>query len=333
MKISASIYSDKNRSLKETIRDLEAHQVDLLHVDCNDDLRVFDDIKLIREWCDLPIDLHIISDTPEKFFDLLREQPVEYITFQQEQLPESFSIPSDIKGEKGLAIITPTPIDVFDAFSDVDFILFMATIPGQSGGVFAPENFKKIRTFKKKYPQKKVHVDGGVNGEVSFILRNMGVRASVSGSFLFKATTVGQALMDLTKREITSQFQVKDFMLDREECPIISEDHLDLKNVLQSIDDGGLGFVMVEKNNQFTGIISNADVRKGILKNLEDFSTANLHDWINSTPIVLKDSDTVNSMLNLVKQQSFSPMYLPVIDVHNKAVGVVTFLNLIKGEV
>lgn len=333
MKISASIYSDKKRSLKETIQDLEAHQVDLLHVDCNDDLSVFNDIKLIREWCDLPIDLHIITKSPEKYFSLLREHPVEYITFQQEQLPEHFSIPNDISGEKGLAIITPTSIDVFDAYSDFDFILFMATIPGQSGGVFAPENFKKIRTFKKKYPHKKVHVDGGVNGEVSFILRNMGVRASVSGSFLFKSTSVGQALMDLTKREITSQFQVKDFMLDRDECPILSEEDLDLKNVLQSIDDGGLGFVMIEKNNQFSGIISNADVRKGILRNLNDFLTVDLHKWINSSPIVLRDNDTVNSMLNLVKLQSFSPMYLPVIDGNQKAVGVVTFLNLIKGEV
>ena len=69
MKISGSIYSDKKRSLKETILDLEAHQVDLLHVDCNDDLRVFDDIAQIRTWCDMPIDLHIITETPEKYFD------------------------------------------------------------------------------------------------------------------------------------------------------------------------------------------------------------------------------------------------------------------------
>jgi len=39
MKISGSIYSDNKRPLKETIADLEAHQVDLLHIDCNDDIR------------------------------------------------------------------------------------------------------------------------------------------------------------------------------------------------------------------------------------------------------------------------------------------------------
>ena len=72
MKISASIYSDKKRPLKEVIEDLVQHQVDLLHVDCNDDLTVFDDIQQIRQWCNLPIDLHIITEEPDKYFDLLK---------------------------------------------------------------------------------------------------------------------------------------------------------------------------------------------------------------------------------------------------------------------
>ncbi len=333
MKISASIYSDKKRSLKETILDLKAHQVDLLHVDCNDDISVFEDIEKIREWCDLPIDLHIITETPEKFYSLLKKHPVEYVTFQQEQLPKDFLLPSDLPGKKGLAIITPTPIEVFDRYNGFDFILFMATTPGQSGGVFTAENFKKIRLFKKKYPLVKVHVDGGVNGEVSFILRNMGVRASVSGSFLFKAASVGQALMDLTKREITSQFQVKDFMHDREECPIISLDELNLKNVLSAIENGALGFVMVEENDQFAGIISNADVRRGLLNCYPELNDVDVKKWVNRNPLVLKDSDTVNSMLLLVKEQAFSPMYLPVVNENGNSAGVVTFLNLIKGEV
>ena len=51
MKISASIYSDKQRPLEKVIQDLVRHQMDLLHVDCDDDLAVFEDIKKIRKWC------------------------------------------------------------------------------------------------------------------------------------------------------------------------------------------------------------------------------------------------------------------------------------------
>ena len=185
MKISASIYSDKKRFLKEVIHDLMAHQVDLLHVDCNDDLSVFADIAQIRSWCTIPIDLHIITENPSKYYDLLRRNPVEYLTFQYENLKEALRIPNDILGKKGLALITPTPISAFDGYSNFDFILIMATIPGQSGGAFDKINFSKIRQFRTKYPNKSIHVDGGVNGEVSFILRNMGVSSSVSGSYLF----------------------------------------------------------------------------------------------------------------------------------------------------
>ena len=333
MKISGSIYSDKKRALEETIADLEAHQVDLLHVDCNDDISVFEDIAQIRQWCSLPIDLHIITKTPEKYFDLLRKHPVEFVTFQYEELPEKLEIPADISGEKGLAIITPTSIEAFDDYSDFDFILMMATIPGQSGGVFDPENFRKIRAFKKKYPNKSVHVDGGVNGEVSFILRNMGVHSSVSGSFLFKAASVGQALMDLTKREIESRFKIKDFMIPRDECPIIKKEGLTLERILTSIEDGNLGFTIVEEENSMYGIISNADVRKALISNLKDIPNMDPEAMINTNPVTIGAESTVDEMLNQVRKQSFPVTYLPVVDEKKNAAGIITFVNLIKGEI
>ncbi len=333
MKISGSIYSDKKRPLEETIKDLEAHQMDLLHVDCNDDPKVFDDIANIRNWCKLPIDLHIITETPEKYFDLLRENPVEYVTFQYEELPEGFKMPSDISGRKGLAVVTPTDMNVFDEYSDFDFILMMATVPGQSGGVFDPVNFRKIRNFKKRYPKKNVHVDGGVNGEVSFILRNMGVHTSVSGSFLFKGASVGQALMDLTKREIESTFKIKDFMIPRDECPIIDVKDLNLESVLSGITDGKLGFLIAEDEHKFQGIISNAELRKTLLANLNDIHGMDSRDMINRSPITILDTDNVDKMLNLVREHSFPVTYLPVLNDKGNAVGIVTFVNLIKGEI
>ena len=65
MKISASIYST-SRDLEQVVRELDNHRIDFFHVDCNDDPKVFDDIINIRKWSKTPIDLHIISKTPEK---------------------------------------------------------------------------------------------------------------------------------------------------------------------------------------------------------------------------------------------------------------------------
>lgn len=333
MKISASIYSDKKRPLKEVIADLEAHHVDLLHVDCNDDVSVFEDIKQIRTWTNIPIDLHIITPTPSKYYPFLLETPVDYITFQVEDLKENLAIPAEIKGKKGLAVITPTSIDVFDAYADFDFILIMATIPGQSGGVFDRVNFKKIRDFKRKYPSKSVHVDGGVNAEVSFILRNMGVTSSVSGSYLFNAASVGHALMNLTSRVIDSHYHVGDFMIPFEECPSIKEADMNFLNVLTSIEKGQLGFTLVVDEKQtFKGIISNADVRKGLIKyydQLINFDSVNL---VNANALTIKDTNTVLELLQVIKKASFPVTYIPVTNGVNQAVGIITFVNLIKGE-
>lgn len=333
MKISASIYSDKKRDLKTVIEDLAAHHVDLLHVDCNDDPKVFDDIQAIRNWTNIPIDLHIITANPEKYFDLLRNTPVEYVTFQLEDAQTSLKLPTDIPGKKGLAMISPTAVERFDEFAEYDFILFMATIPGQSGGVFDPINFQKIRHFQKKYPTKPVHVDGGVNGEVSFILRNMGVQSSVSGSFLFNAPSIGHALMDLTKRDVVSHFALKDFMIPLNEAPKVNENASTME-VLESIEKGALGFTLVlNQENTLLGLCSNADIRKALLKFNGDLTNRMVNDMMNKTPISIDETQTVNDLMNLVKSYSFPISYLPVLNNDGKAVGIVTFVNLIKGEI
>ena len=333
MKISASIYSDKSRSLKAVVEDLVRHQVDMLHIDCNDDLSVFEDIKDIRQWCNLPLDLHIITEEPEKYFQLLEENPVEYVTFQYENLNEPLVLPETITGKKGLAVITPTSVDAFDAYASYDFILIMATIPGQSGGVFDKINFDKIRQFRKKYPSKSIHVDGGVNGEVSFILRNMGVSSSVSGSYLFKEASVGNALMNLTKRSITSEFKVEDFMTPIAECPVVHLSTMDFQNVLETIDKGQLGFtIVVEQEEQFYGIISNADIRKALMRVHPNYMDLELKTMVNTQPITINKDLTVDQMLSVVKKSPFTVSYLPVVDTAGKAVGIVNFSNLIKAE-
>jgi pentose-5-phosphate-3-epimerase len=333
MKISASIYSDKKRPLEKVIEDLVQHQVDMLHVDCNDDPAVFNDIRSIRQWCKLPIDLHIITSDPKPYYPLLRECPVEYITFQYEPLHHALDIPVDIPGRKGLAIVTPTSTNVFDQYSNLDFILIMATTPGQSGGVFDKTNFSKIRQFRRKYPSKSIHVDGGVNGEVSFILRNMGVSSAVSGSYLFSGPSVGHALMNLTKRDIESHYRIADFMIPLDECPKVMENESSLKSILVTIENGNMGFCLViGMDGKLQGIVSSADIRKAMLRKLEDLKSINPQDLVNTTPTCIDENATVLEMLKIIKACNFPIMYLPVVKNGAQAAGIVNFVHLVKGE-
>ena len=337
MKISASIYSDKESDdILKTIQSLNDSHVDMIHVDCNDDLNVFVDIEKIQNNSRIPIDLHIITAYPDRFYPALETFDIEYVTFQYEDLVDKkLNIPKEFTGQLGLAITSETSIKVFDQYAqDFDFILFMATIPGQSGGKFDKSNFRKIRAFQRKYPDKKVHVDGGVNAEVSFILRNMGVYASVSGSYLFNSTNINTALLNLKLNEIESQFMVKDFMRDIDESPVVRIENLTLKKVLESMNKGKMGFVIVlNKNDEFKGIIGNADLRNSLLDNIDSIQDITIEEMINQDPLTVKGTYTVYQLLRFVKKENRTIVYLPVIGKNNKGIGTINFLNLIKGEI
>ena len=337
MKISASIYSDKeSEDILKTIEDLNNSHVDMIHVDCNDDLNVFVDIEKIQNRSHIPVDLHIITSHPERFYPALETFSIEYVTFQYEDLEKKeLNIPKEFTGQLGLAITSNTSIDVFDQYAkDFDFILFMATIPGQSGGKFDKSNFRKIRAFQNKYPNKKVHVDGGVNAEVSFILRNMGVYASVSGSYLFNSSNINTALLNLKLNEIDSQFMVQDFMRDLEESPTVRFENLTLESVLETMNESKMGFVIVlDKEDIFKGIIGNADLRKNLLENINNLQSIDVNQMINSSPITVKGTFTVYQLLRFIKKESRTIVYLPVIGENNKGIGTINFLNLIKGEI
>jgi len=334
MKISASIYARPNAPLPDLVRELDEHGIDMYHIDCNDDPRVFEDIEKIRKISDKPIDLHIISEQPEAYFSLLEKTPVEYVTFQYENLSKRLEVPDTITSKLGLAITSNTAISAFEAYKNrFDFILMMATIPGQSGGRFNKSNFKKIRAFSKHFPEKKIHVDGGVNAEISFILRNMGVSSVVSGSYLFKADYLGAAMLDLKGENFTSEYRVRDFMLTNGEAPILQENDLDFLKILSAIEQYSAGFVMIQNNeNKLVGIITNADIRRALIRNIHHLNDIPVQEMINTTPFSIQENYTVNEMLKHIKAQRFPINYAPVVDEENCVKGAVTFFNLIKGE-
>jgi len=334
VKISASIYSGKDKDLVSLVQELDAHRVNFFHIDCNDDPSVFEDIKKIRGYSKTPIDLHLITCDPSKYFRLIEENNIEYVTFQFENVKNDFSIPASIKSNMGIAIVSETDISVFEKFRDrFSFILFMTTTPGESGGKFNKQNFKKINEFRNKYPGKKIHVDGGINEELSFILRNMGVNVVVIGSYLFRNDFIGSALLQLKSDDVEGHYRVKDFMLEIEETPVLQEDHVSFYDVLKSIDDYKMGFTtIVNEDGLLLGLITNADVRKGLIKNYDNLQNIQIKDMLNRDPAYVYDHETVSDILGYIKNLDFPVLFMPVVNEQKKLVGSIKFNNLIKGE-
>lgn len=334
MKISASVYSNKTKNLIELVKELDTHKVDYFHIDCNDSPAVFDDIQNIKSVSKTPIDLHIISENPEKYFEQVKELNVDFLTVQYENLNAKINLSNLGKTKIGLAITSNTDITAFDEYASVcDFILFMTTTPGQSGGEFNKENFKKIREFKQKYPDKKIHVDGGVNADISFILRNMGVYASVSGSYLVNADGIGGALHNMRNSYyVPSALHVNDMMMPLNELPVLNIKDASFIQILKSIDAYNIGFTMIVSENKFEGLISNADMRKALIKKINDVNSITVNDMLNKNPIKVYDDFSISEMIEFVKNTKNNILYLPVVDRKEKLVGAITFTNLIKGE-
>ena len=336
MKISASIYSNNDRSLENLIKDLDNYNIDMFHVDFNDkkiDIKkVEDDIVEIRKISNKPIDLHIISDTPNQYSKFIIENKVEYVTYQLENIQEKLDFPISKKTKFGIAITSMTGINEFEKYkNDCDFILLMTTTPGESGGKFNNINFKKIREFKKSYPSKKIHIDGGVNDEIAFILRIHGVKSVVSGSYLVNGD-IAKSLLELKSSISSSEIKINEFMLKRDESPIVNE-FSDINEVLSEIEKFDLGFACVENSKKvFIGIISMADIRKSLINNINKFQNYNAKDILNKNPIVIKENDSINNMLKIIQNKNFLISFIPVTNNAMKLVGLVTFFNLIKSE-
>ncbi len=316
------------------VQELDRCHIDYFHIDCNDDPEVFNDIKKIKEISSTPVDLHIITDTPEKYFDHIAQTKPDLVTFQYENLNEHITFP-DVEGVKyGLAIVSDTSVDVFEAYKDqCDFILIMTTTPGQSGGTFRKDNFKKIRKFRNRFQGKGIHVDGGVNDETGFILRLLGVHSVVSGSFLVNHQSLGEALLHLRSSVIHSDFQIKDFMIDETDAPVLVEGEFGVKEAIQKIDHGNMGFALIkDRDGLLAGITSNADVRKGLLSNLDDLNQISLEEIVNKTPVSVNEEATISELLSLIRSKSFLISYLPVVNSQNQLTGALSFINLIRSE-
>ncbi len=334
MKISASLYSSKERSLATLVNTLDKCHIDFFHIDCNDNMGVFDDIAEIKKMSSTPIDLHIISERAAEYLPLIKKHKVEYVTFQYENLKNKLDLPNYEDTRWGLAITSDTPIHVFDDYKDsCDFILMMTTTPGQSGGKFQKENFKKIRKFRNQYPGKQIFVDGGVNEETGFILRILGVHSVVSGSYLVNHESIGEALLHLRSSIIHSDFRVRDFMIDIEDAPVLNIRKAGVKDIIRHIDNYNLGFTLLtDDEGKLAGISSNADVRKGLLKHLEDFNNMDLNDIINTNPVSIGEEATITELLQMIQSKSFLISYLPIINEQQKLVGALSFINLIRSE-
>ncbi len=188
--ISASILSADWSRLEDELSYLENAGVDLIHLDVMDGRFVpnitfgFKFIETLKELTNLPLDVHLMIEEPEKHIDGFIKAGSDILTVHAEATHHLQRLVSNIKEKDvkvGVAINPATPLCALDwVLEDIDLVLMMTVNPGFSGQKFIPQMLGKINQFKGNC---QLSVDGGINKTT--VQKIQGVDILVVGSYLF----------------------------------------------------------------------------------------------------------------------------------------------------
>ena len=148
------------------------------------------------EEIDFELDL-LVADAVENF-DIYTKLGPKKIIFHLEAMKDKMDFKNFLEGldtyvrdsiQIGISTNPNTKVEeIFPFVNIVDFVQLMGidTI-GFQNQEFDPKVLENIKTLKKKYPDLKVSVDGGVNKNTAPMLADAGADAIVSGSAIFNS--------------------------------------------------------------------------------------------------------------------------------------------------
>ncbi len=210
IKIAPSILAANWLVLEEEIEKVTTSGADVLHLDVMDGSFVppisfgQDMVKAIRKITKLPLDVHLMIDSPEKHIDSFIDAGADYLSFHIEASKHAHRLVEQIKvrGVKaGIVLCPATPVSAIEELLNfVDYVLVMTINPGWGGQVLIPEMVDKVRKIKALIPPSRnveIEVDGGINAETSKTCRDAGANMLVSGSYLFNSPDISQAIQSL----------------------------------------------------------------------------------------------------------------------------------------
>lgn len=198
LKVSPSILSGDFANMQKCVELTEKWGADYIHCDVMDGVFVknitfgMPMIKAIKKHTNLPLDVHLMIVSPEKYVDEFIKAGADIIVFHP-------NVCSDIRGtlrhikkqgvKAGLAI--NPDIDVYsikEYLDDIDTILLMSVFPGFGGQKFIDSVLEKIEITKKMIEGRKIEIeiDGGVNIENYKEIAKKGIDSFVAGSAVYK---------------------------------------------------------------------------------------------------------------------------------------------------
>ena len=199
VKIAPSILNADFGHLADAVSQAAAGGADWIHVDVMDGHFVPNltlgpmVVEAIRRTTTLPLDVHLMIETPLEYVERFRQAGADWLTIHLEadrHPHRTLAHIRDLGGRAGLALNPGTPVAlVEDLLEELDLLLVMSVDPGFGGQPFIERALAKLRRARAMLDARgldcELEVDGGVKLANAPHVAQAGASVIVAGSFVY----------------------------------------------------------------------------------------------------------------------------------------------------
>ncbi|HUW41564.1 MAG TPA: ribulose-phosphate 3-epimerase [Rectinemataceae bacterium] len=150
----------------------------------------------LRPLTSLPLDVHLMTEHPERFAPAFLEAGADWLTFHLEACVHAHRLARSIRdsgAKSGVSVVPSTPVSALEELLDyVDLVLVMTVNPGFGGQALIPSCLDKVRRLAEIRASRGldflISVDGGINRSTFEAVARSGADVLVMGSAFFAAS-------------------------------------------------------------------------------------------------------------------------------------------------
>lgn len=212
--ISPSILASDFAILGEQVAAAQSGGANMIHVDVMDGVFVpnisfgFPIIKSLSSHFSIPLDVHLMIDSPDKYIERACTSGADFLTVHIERVPDPKKTLTKIRSlgaHPSLTVSPKTPIEsVFPFIEYADMILIMTVEPGFGGQHIIPETLVKVARLREETERRglrgyKIEVDGGIRADNIAEAVSAGANVIVTGSAVFGEPNISEAIKRLRR--------------------------------------------------------------------------------------------------------------------------------------
>jgi ribulose-phosphate 3-epimerase len=199
VQVAPSLLSADFAALGDSVRRVEEAGCDVLHLDVMDGHFVPNltfgpaVVKAVKRVAKLPLDVHLMIETPERWLDEYVDAGADWLTFHVEACADPAAALDRIRdrgARPGITLRPGTPFAEVEPFLDrVDLFLVMTVEPGFGGQSYLEDQEAKLRRAREVREERGldyvIEVDGGIGRGTAARAVEAGAEWLVAGSALF----------------------------------------------------------------------------------------------------------------------------------------------------